>query len=458
MLTPSLFDKRRFGILLHPSALPSGTLADAPRFLEVLAECAASVWQMLPIHPHNGSPYQAFSAHAGNPQLIDWKSLIQKLGEDPRQNLKTAAVESFFEKHDWLMPYCRFMALKQRFHQLPWWEWPAPFNRYPEIPLHAWDDLKQEIQALAIEQWAFFQQWQHLREAAQGRDIKLVGDLPIFVAHDSADAWSEPHYFDMAEDGRLQHVAGVPPDYFSATGQRWGNPLYRWSAHEKDQFSWWVRRFQTTLALFDSVRIDHFRGFAAFWEIPSHEPTAIHGHWVKAPGEALFKTLSKHFGTLPLIAEDLGIITEDVVALRKAFAFPGMAILQFAFSGAADNPYLLENQEELQVVYTGTHDNDTTLGWFLSLSPTEQAQVQDYLQQHHCPKEMPWGLIELAFSAPAVLAIFPWQDILGLGSEGRFNTPGSEKNNWQWRFRWGDYQENLSKRLKKLAWRYQRDG
>jgi 4-alpha-glucanotransferase len=299
-----------------------------------------------------------------------------------------------------------------------------------------------------FEQFVFFRQWHELRRAAQTRGVQLFGDLPIFVAHDSADVWAQRGYFDLDAAGQPSVVAGVPPDYFSPTGQRWGNPLYNWARMQADGFRWWIERLRTQLDLFDLVRIDHFRGFEAYWQIPADEATAINGCWVAAPGEALFQALVNELGTLPVVAEDLGMITPAVHRLREQFGFPGMRILQFAFDGGADNPYLPHNHEVNSVVYTGTHDNDTTLAWFEGLSVEQQCSVLDYLG--HPGESMPWPLIRAAFASVARFAILPMQDVLQAGSGHRMNIPGSNTDNWQWRFEWDDVPAGLAGRLRHL--------
>jgi 4-alpha-glucanotransferase len=320
------------------------------------------------------------------------------------------------------------------------------------------EQLHERLQQIRFEQFVFFRQWQALREYAAARGVLLFGDMPIYVAHDSAEVWAQPELFSVDAHGQADAVAGVPPDYFSATGQRWGNPLYRWEQHEADGFAWWKARFATHLKLFDMVRIDHFRGLEAYWSIPADCPTAMDGEWVKAPGDALLTALRGSFGSLPVVAEDLGIITEEVTALRQKHGLPGMRILQFAFDGSADNPYLPHNHTPDSVVYTGTHDNDTTLGWWQSLDEGARGKVHEYLdgasEHEHTP--MPWRLICVVLESVAQLAVIPLQDVLGLGTEARMNTPGTTDGNWAWRYADGQFTHEHTAQLRKAVQRYGR--
>lgn len=469
----SILDRRRAGILLHITSLPgaadNGDLGrDAYRFVDFLAGCGVSVWQTLPINPTHpdGSPYQCLSAHAGNPALIDLQWLAERgwlpgeaeadEGLTPVQR-RTAGLRAAFEAfkqapedghwraygefverhHGWLSDYALFIALREELGHRPWQEWPAPIReRQPSALEAARLRLAESIARVKFEQFVFFQQWAELREYAKQRGVLLFGDIPIFIASDSADVWAQQEDFDLTAEGQARVVAGVPPDYFSATGQRWGNPHYNWAKMEADGFRWWLERFRSQLALYDWIRIDHFRGFDAYWEIPAESETAMHGRWVKAPGEALLKTLFKAMGGagLPLVAENLGIITEEVEALRNQFDIPGMLILQFAFDGGPGNPYLPHNHTANNVVYTGTHDNDTTLSWYEGLSPEQQAHVYHYLGNPET--RMPWALVQSALASVAMLAILPMQDILGLGQGHRMNAPGTVEGNWRWRFTW----------------------
>ena len=470
----SILDRRRAGVLLHITSLPGGLGngdlgAEAYRFVDVLGQCGMSVWQTLPVNPTHpdGSPYQCLSAHAGNPLLIDLGWLAERgwLDRDaatltahasPVQHRRACLdhafdaytqLESdeaktdyreFIEAHaSWLNDYALFMALREEQGGRAWQDWPENLrDRDPTALKAAQKRLSRSLQQVCFEQFIFFRQWQSLRDYANRRGILLFGDIPIFVAGDSADVWSRRDEFDLNEEGRPRVVAGVPPDYFSATGQRWGNPHYRWNLMEANGFQWWLERFRSQLALYDWVRVDHFRGFEAYWEIPAESDTAMQGHWVPAPGQALLETLVSTLGNgrLPLIAENLGIITPEVEALRERFDIPGMLILQFAFDGGPGNPYLPHNHNPNDVVYTGTHDNDTTVSWFEDLSQDQQSHIKDYLGNPD--SSMPDALIRCAMASVAKLAIIPLQDILSLGKGHRMNTPGTVVDNWQWRFEW----------------------
>lgn len=485
-LAHTTLQRRQAGILLHPTSLPGpwhcGDLgAEAWHFVDFLAAAGQQVWQILPLGPTHEdlSPYQSLSAHAGNPQLISIETLqaqgwLEAVTPDPRREAKAsllarawqgfqaradaaarAALRQFIDDAHWLDDYILFCLIKRLENGRGWTEWPAPLRDRDPAALAA---LRQQyadgLAVLQFEQFVFDQQWQALKRHANGKGIAIFGDMPIFVAHDSADVWAQRQCFDLDESGRPTVVAGVPPDYFSATGQRWGNPHYDWEWMEADGFRWWCQRLEGQLRLFDLVRIDHFRGFDAYWEIPAHEETAINGRWVKAPGDALFNVLAERFNPLPVVAEDLGTITPEVTALRDKYALPGMRILHFAFEGGADNPYLPHNHTENSVVYTGTHDNDTTLGWWRSRSEPLRHSVLEYLGQ---PAEaMPWPLIRAAYASVARLAIVPLQDVLELGSEHRMNTPGTTVGNWQWRFRWDQVAPDRAPRLRRLAELYRR--
>jgi 4-alpha-glucanotransferase len=462
----SALDRRQAGVLLHATSLPGdgpcGTLgAQAHRFVDWLADAGLRVWQLLPVGPTQAdlSPYQSPSAHAGNPRLVDlaqlahegWLSAAALPARDDAAHdaaLKlagrafrqgggegSAAFRSFCNQQAyWLEDYVLFQALHDH-HRSGWWQWPAALrDREPPALDAARQELADELAQYRFEQFTFFTQWMEIKRHANGRGVLLFGDVPIFVAHDSAEVWANPQDFLLDATGDTRVVAGVPPDYFSETGQRWGNPLYDWQALAGDGFRFWIERLRTQLALFDLVRIDHFRGFEAYWEIPSDEPTAIHGRWVSAPGDALFERLHEVFGALPLVAEDLGIITEDVEALRDRYGLPGMKILQFAFDGSPENPYLPARHPENAVVYTGTHDNDTTVGWWQGLNAEEQARVAEILGGLN--EDMPWPLVQAALDSRAHLTVLPMQDLLGLGSEHRMNVPGTSEGNWRWRLEW----------------------
>jgi 4-alpha-glucanotransferase len=476
-----LFAKRRAGILLHPTSLPgapgNGDLGpEAYRFVDFLAGCGIGLWQTLPLGPthEDGSPYQCLSVHAGNVRLISLQALVElgwlddatldESGDlDAQRNMRLAAAYNGFqrkagdedkrafkrfirERARWLEDFALYQALHKAQGGTPWYHWPqAICERDPEALAVERKRLAGAIAQARFEQFLFYRQWKQLRQYANDRGILLFGDIPIFVAHDSADVWAHREWFSVDEQGHLQVVAGVPPDYFSATGQRWGNPHYRWDDLKKDGFSWWLERIRSQMDMFDLVRIDHFRGFEAYWEIDAHAETAINGHWVEGPGESFFQVLKQVFGDLPLVAEDLGVITPQVTALRKEFGLPGMKILQFAFDGSPDNPYLPHNHEELCVVYTGTHDNNTTVGWDKELSDQERARVRHYLGDSQEP--MPALLMRAALASVARLAVIPLQDVLELDGSHRMNVPGVANNNWRWRFRWDQVQQHQTQRL-----------
>lgn len=475
--------QRRSGILLHVTSLPGagacGTLgAEAYRFVDFLVAAGQSVWQMLPVGPthDDGSPYQCLSLHAGDPRLIAterlvdagwldaaaagelhevlqqaWQGFCARASADDRQRYAdfTAA------EGGWLDDYALFCVLREEQHHAAWVDWPAPLRDRESAALaEARVRLRDALELARFEQFVFFTQWAALKAYARARGVLLFGDMPIFVAHDSVDVWAQPDYFHLGADGRPTVVAGVPPDYFSATGQRWGNPHYRWERMQQDGFRWWIARVDAALRLFDLVRIDHFRGFESYWEIPAAQQTAIAGRWVEAPGDALFDALRARFDPLPLVAEDLGIITPAVEALRLRHGFPGMKVLQFAFEGGPANPYLPHNYQPLEVVYTGTHDNDTSLGWYLALAPEVRAHVDEYLAAAN--EAMPWPLIRAALASVAVLAIVPMQDVLGLGGEHRMNRPGTNQGNWRWRFDWSQLDAEVAPRLHRLSALYGR--
>lgn len=475
-----ILDRRRAGILLHITSLP-GPYSDgdfshnAYRFADFLASAGFSVWQTLPLgHTHgDGSPYQCLSAHAGNPLLIslDWLVdrgwLDEPLAADSdaaelRRRCLRQSFQNFQKRSDatsrrdlaafvtahahWLEDYALFIALRETYGRCAWRKWPRPpRDRDPAALYEARIQHATAIGQYQFEQWLFFTQWQELRRYARERGVFMYGDMPIFVAGDSADVWARRECFLLDATGNETVVAGVPPDYFSELGQRWGNPLFDWAYMEKDSFKWWRERLQSQLELFDWVRIDHFRGLEACWEIPAKEGSAINGRWVAAPGEALLDSLHQSFKRLPLIAEDLGIVTPAVEALRDRYAIPGMYVLQFAFDGNPHNPYLPHNHRRNGVVYTGTHDNDTTLAWFQDLQPQRQQEIHDYLCT---PIPMPYALARCALASCAKLAVLPMQDILGLGAGLRMNTPGTVVGNWNWRFGWEQVSEETLARYK----------
>lgn len=479
----TILDKRRAGVLLHPTSLPSGDLgADAIRFLDLLRDAELGVWQTLPLGPthRDGSPYHCLSASALNPGLISLQQLVDRgwlaaLPERTDRDARRAALSSAYEamrtggsaddktsfeefRHGdaWLPDYVMYQALRDENAERPWWEWsPALRDRDPKALAEASKRLAAQLDVIYFEQFVAAQQWQTVRAAAAERGILLFGDIPIFVALDSADVWAHRDVFKLDADGRPTVVAGVPPDYFSATGQHWGNPLYDWDALRKRGFDWWIARMQTELSRFDIVRIDHFRGFEACWEIPAREKTAVNGKWVQVPGQELFDALVARFGRLPLVAEDLGLITPAVRALRERYGMLGMAVLQFAFDGGPDNPYLPHNLKQDLVVYTGTHDNDTTHSWFESLAAQQQLRVVDYLGYVHEP--MPWPLIRSALMSVGQLAIIPMQDFLSAGRGNRMNTPGTDNGNWSWRYSWDQVPPNLAESVRRLVTLYGRN-
>ena len=468
---------RSAGILLHPTSLPSpygiGDLGpSAYAWVDVLAHAQQTWWQILPLGPtgFGDSPYQSFSAFAGNPYLVSPHSLIEDGLLDTRdvpgamfpndrvefgrvihfknhlldqawdhfQTERGGALRASFERFvaeeaGWLDDYALFMAIKDSHQGRCWQHWPAPAKmRDADWLKKARTDLAQNIGAHQFRQFLFFRQWRKLKSYANEHGLKIIGDIPIFVSSDSADVWANPQLFALVRERRLKVVAGVPPDYFSATGQLWGNPLYDWEALEKTGFAWWIDRFSATFKTVDVVRLDHFRGFEAYWEIPSGSPDAINGRWVQAPGHALLQTVKSVFGGLPIIAEDLGLITPAVDILRRTFELPGMSILQFAFGDTPLNRYLPHNYDHKTVVYTGTHDNDTTWGWYRSTLEKERDHMRRYLARDG--SDAAWDLIRTAWASVADYSIAPLQDILNLGSEGRMNFPGKPQGNWAWRF------------------------
>ena len=488
---------RSSGVLLHPTSLPSrfgvGDLgSEAYRFVEFLAESKQKLWQVLPLGPtgYGNSPYMCFSAMAGNPLLIsperlrdegllseeDFADLPQfpahKVDFDPviqaKIPLLKKACESFKKqtspkfqqrfksfctsKAYWLDDYALFMALRDAHEGESWHKWePELAERDPATLAKFERELANEIIYHKFLQFEFFRQWSDLKHFANDRNIEIIGDIPIYVAHDSADVWAHPEYFCLDEESKEPALmAGVPPDYFSETGQLWGNPVYDWENLQKDHFIWWIERFQSLLDYVDIVRIDHFRGFEAYWAVERGEETAINGEWIKAPGDALFQVIRDKFGKLPVLAEDLGVITPEVEKLRDDFEFPGMKILHFAFGSGAGNPYLPFNFERNSVVYTGTHDNNTTVGWYENLPEHEKQGVLAYIG---CVSSegINWDLIRLALSSIANQAIIPLQDILGLGTEARMNVPSEGEGNWEWRYLPGALTEKEVELFKKMT-------
>lgn len=434
------FSTRRAGLLLHPTSLPSGTLADAGRWLDFLHAAGFGVWQMLPLGiPLTGlSPYQCASAFAIDPGLF------------PEAPAASPDFEDWCERQQhWLMDFARFMAIKRAQGGAPWTAWPVALRDRDPDALAAFDAAHcAELQTIMREQHAAAAHWKALRAAAAENAIALFGDMPLFVAHDSADVWAHRRLFLLDAVGQPTTVAGVPPDYFSETGQRWGNPHYDWDAMQADGFVWWRQRLAAHFEWFDLVRIDHFRGLSAAWQIPAGEPTAVQGGWVEVPGAALLQKVADEMGELPLVAEDLGIITPEVTALRHRFGLPGMAVLQFAFDAHADNPHKPENVHPDTVYYTGTHDNDTTPGWWRGLPEDVRGEVMRQLGVDDA-ESVPERMIDTVLQSQAALAVLPLQDLLGLGSEARMNTPGTDRGNWNWRFHWEVLPPGLAARTQK---------
>ncbi|MEA5620240.1 4-alpha-glucanotransferase [Cronbergia sp. UHCC 0137] len=488
---------RSSGILLHPSSFPSrfgiGDLgSEAYRFIDFLKETYQQYWQVLPLGPtgYGNSPYMCYSAMAGNPLLISPEKLVdegllttQDFADLPtfpantvdfdqvipiKINLLTQACENFKtqattdqkqafakfcdSKAYWLDNYALFMALKDSQNGESWYSWDKEIaKRDPEALNKVENELKEPIFYYKFIQYEFFRQWSELKKYANDHGIDIIGDIPIYVAHDSADVWANPDIFALDEEtGEAAQMAGVPPDYFSTTGQLWGNPVYNWEELEKQDFKWWVQRFEAMLDYVDIIRIDHFRGFEAFWSVPQGEENAINGEWVDAPGDAFFEVIKQKLGKLPILAEDLGVITPGVEALRDKFEFPGMKVLQFAFGSDPGNPFLPFNYPRNAVVYTGTHDNDTTLGWFDQASDWEKRNLLMYLGSIS-PDGVNWDLIRLALSSIANQAIIPLQDVLGLGTEARMNFPSTAEGNWDWCYQAGALTDEVGDRLKNLT-------
>jgi len=469
-------DQRSSGILLHPTSLPGpygiGDLGPATdEWLDWLAATGCHYWQTLPLGPtgYGDSPYQCFSAFAGNPYLISpyllaadglidqpnepdfpddhvdfgavipWKMAVldaafDRFRSDPPPGLSTAHAAFREQHHSWLEDYALFMAIKEEHGGGPWWDWPDELRMArPDAVADAAVRLSVEVARQVFRQFLFFRQWDRVREAAAERGIEVIGDIPIFVAPDSVDVWADPHLFHLDDQRLPTVVAGVPPDYFSETGQLWGNPLYCWTAHAAEGYAWWIERIRHTMATVDVVRIDHFRGFVDYWEIPAGSPTAVEGRWMDGPGRAVFDAIEAALGGLPIIAEDLGETHAAVPVLRDELGLPGMKILQFAYDGNPENEFLPDLYPVNCIAYTGTHDNDTIRGWFHSLPRTDRMRVRRELGVWGAAGAVPHKMIEEAWASRAVLAITPLQDILHLGTDARMNLPGTPSGNWQWR-------------------------
>ncbi len=488
---------RASGILLHPTSLPGrfgiGELgSEAYQFVDFLAETRQQLWQVLPLGPtgHGNSPYLCYSSMAGNPLLISLEILCDRslLYPDELRDLehlpdykvvfdevlpvkmrlleraasrfhemaseddKAALAQFCEESHFWVDEFAFFMALKNAHGGAGWTEWPAPLaRREPEAMAHWREKLSSDIFCQKFLQFEFRRQWQALRQYAHDRNIQIIGDIPIYVAHDSVDVWAFPHNFMLDHETLAPALmAGVPPDYFSETGQLWGNPTYNWEELQARGFNWWIQRITALLGYVDIIRVDHFRGLQAYWGVPAGEDTAMNGEWIEAPGAELFETVRQKLGTLPIMAEDLGVITPEVEALRDQFEFPGMKIIHFAFGGGSDNPYIPCNYVSNSVVYTGTHDNDTTLGWFDQIGDYERDRLMQYVG---ClsPEGIHWTLIRLALMSVSNQAIVPLQDVLGYGSDCRMNTPGQPDGNWAWRYQPDVLTGELRDRLRSLT-------
>jgi 4-alpha-glucanotransferase len=490
---------RASGILLHVTSLPGphgvGDLGPAAfRWIDQLVQAKQSWWQMLPLGPtgYADSPYQCFSAFAGNPNLISLEGLVadgllesselpsEKFAVDEadfdrarplklhataesfrrfranRRSLLADFFDSFKrQESDWLDDFALYAALKERHGGSAWWDWPREDRIYDHSSAEQKSrQLAEAVELCKFRQFLFFRQWESLRGYAHEQGIRLIGDMPIFIASDSADVWARPELFQLDKERRPSFVAGVPPDYFSETGQLWGNPLYAWDKHRETGYAWWSDRLRSTLKMVDLVRLDHFRGFEAYWAVPARDTTAENGTWEPGPGRELFGALLGAMGSLPLIAEDLGVITPEVDSLRREFGLPGMRILQFAFAGAQEERFIPHHYVPHTIVYTGTHDNETTVGWYGNLNSKEQRLLDAYAPG--AGSDPAWGLIRLAWASVADLAIAPLQDVLRLGNEARMNLPGKTGGNWRWRLDPALLTDDLLDSLAELTEIYQR--
>lgn len=491
---------RKSGVLLHPTSFPGpdgiGDLGpECYRWIDFLSESGCSLWQILPLGPtgFGDSPYQCFSAFAGNPLLvsptflmeknlltrddfldrpdlpaeyvdfgpaIEWKRTLLdraylKFRKSRSAKLKDAYLSFKEAEKNWLPDYSLFMAIKEKLGGGSWDSWPVELRRRDPDSLSGFcDKYSTDVEKHSFKQFLFFDQWSNVRSYANQKGIEIIGDIPIFVAYDSADAWSNPELFYLDKKSKPTVVAGVPPDYFSPTGQLWGNPLYKWSAHKKQGYQWWIDRFRAVLKQVDVVRLDHFRGFCGYWEVPANMPTAEIGRWAKGPGSGFMSAIQKEFPDLPIIAEDLGVITEDVVKLRDSFNLPGMKIFQFAFSSTPDDPFLPHNFPVNCVAYTGTHDNDTALGWYQSAPEKERDFYRRYLARSG--DDFSWDLIRGIWSSVAGFAVTTLQDLLSLGTEARMNFPGKPAGNWSWRYKPSDLNRGLSDRIREINYLYSR--
>jgi 4-alpha-glucanotransferase len=487
---------RRSGILLHPTSLPgrygTGDLGTgAYHFVDWLHDAGQRLWQILPLGPtgYGDSPYQSFSAFAGNPLLVSPDRLEEQgllspadLSNVPafsndrvdfgavipwKRDLLRTAFENFkggnqeslerwaANNSDWLEDYALFIAIKEHLGNGPWWEWPEELRRRDEAALNRYrEELADDIAFQKFLQFQFFQQWITLRAYARSKGVAIIGDIPIFIAHDSADAWSHRDLFYINPDGSLEIQAGVPPDYFAETGQLWGNPLYRWDRMKEQGYEWWIDRFRATFNLVDVVRLDHFRGFEAYWAVPGDAPTAQTGEWRPGPGSDLFRVVKEALGPLSIIAENLGVITPEVEAIREEFEYPGMRILQFAFTADMSSDFLPHNYVQNTCAYTGTHDNDTTRGWFESLDGATRQRVLDYLDADE--QGAVRAMIRAVIASVADTAVVPMQDVLDLGTEARMNLPGRVGGYWQWRATANQFTDEDQQWLAKVAHLYER--
>lgn len=483
--------QRSSGILLHPTSLPGpygiGDLGpSAYQWIDFLTESGTGLWQVLPLGPtgFGDSPYQCFSSFAGNPYLVSPDLLLQEglihandLAEVPKfpadkvnfgkviywkldllsrsylqfQNSSDKSLKkdfnTFCEKHtNWLNDYALFMALKESQGGEPWVKWPISLRDRDSSALETFQKENEfAIQRQMYLQFLFFRQWNELHLYANQKGVRIIGDIPIYIAHDSADAWGHRELLDLDQFGQPNVVGGVPPDYFAKTGQLWGNPLYRWEVHARENYQWWMERLRSTSSLVDIIRLDHFRGFAGYWEVPAREQTAENGRWVPGPGSGFFHRVKEVFDELPIIAEDLGDITPDVIQLRDQFGLPGMKIMVFAFNSGESNEFLPHHYPENCVVYTGTHDHETSAGWFKRIEEGERSFAQRYLNSSG--EDIAWDLIRSAWSSAAIFAIAPLQDLLSLDNQARMNYPGNPSGNWTWRFTDSDLTAMLKKRL-----------
>ncbi len=485
-----LLNERRAGVLLHPTSLPGpcrfGDIGlEAYHFIEFLAAAGISLWQMLPLGPTHSdrSPYLCLSTNACNPELIslEWlhdRGLIASLaqgeeclGDSYRQAKLQEAFRGFLRQREtwqsdfdrftkaesaWLEDYALFMVIRDHQGSRPWYTWEKRLRDRNSAALEDYRQrYREEVSFQQFCQFIFHQQWQQLREFAHRHGVYLFGDLPIYLSRDSADIWVNREIFMLGEEGVPRYVAGVPPDFFSEQGQLWGNPIYNWDYLESTGFAWWHERVKRQLELFDLLRIDHFRGLQAYWRIPSQSESALEGEWVEAPGDALLHSLQQQLGSLPLVAEDLGQITREVDKLREKYQLPGMKVLQFAFDGDPANPYLPHNHQRDAVAYTGTHDNDTIIGWYGQLDENTRRLVREYLRLQE-GEDIAWSAIAVVMASVAATAVVPLQDILGLGSDARMNRPGTTEGNWGWRFSWEQLPYELAPRLRHLCHLYGR--